>query len=372
LQFKTNKEMTKPETDDRIKVGITQGDINGIGYEIIIKTLSNPRILELCTPIVYGSSKVASYHRKTLDIPEFNLNLVKSAEFAVHKRANIINVYDKEVKIDLGLSTETAGQLSLLALEAAVEDLKHKNIDVLVTAPINKKNVQSQNFNFLVHTEYLAKKFEVPDHLMLMVSNNIRIGVITGHVPLKDVSALITEKLIVSKAKILSESLTKDFGIRRPRIAVLGLNPHAGDSGVLGTEEQNIIIPAINKAKEEGIFVFGPYAADGFFGSSSFTHFDAVLAMYHDQGLIPFKSLTFDTGVNYTAGLPIVRTSPAHGTAYDLAGKNQASPDSFREALYLALDIYRNRKMHSGLTANPLKFTVHDEEKPGSEPKLVL
>jgi 4-hydroxythreonine-4-phosphate dehydrogenase len=365
--------MTKPEIiEEIIKVGITQGDINGIGYEVIIKTLSNPRILELCTPIVYGSSKVASYHRKTLDVPEFNLNLVRSAEFAVQKRANIINVYEKEVKIDLGLSTETAGQLSLLSLDAAVEDLKHNHIDVLVTAPINKKNIQSSTFKFPGHTEYLANKFGTNDYLMLMVSNNIRVGVVTGHIPLKDISSSINSNLILSKIKILNESLTKDFGIRRPRIAVLGLNPHSGDGGVLGTEEQEIIIPAINKAKEENIFAFGPYAADGFFGSSAFTHFDAILAMYHDQGLIPFKTLTFESGVNFTAGLPIIRTSPAHGTAYELAGKNQASPDSFREALYLALDIYRNRKQHISLTSNPLKFTIHDEEKPGSEPKLVL
>ena len=364
--------MIKPEIENIIKVGITQGDINGIGYEVIIKTLSNPRILELCTPIVYGSSKVASYHRKTLDVPEFNLNLVRSAEFAVPKRANIINVYEKEVKIDLGISTETAGQLSLLSLEAAAEDLKNKHIDVLVTAPINKKNVQSQNFKFPGHTEYLANKYNVNDYLMLMVSDNIRVGVVTGHIPLKDISSNINVNIILSKLRILNESLTKDFGIRKPRIAVLGLNPHSGDGGVLGTEEQEIIIPALNKAKEENIFAFGPFAADGFFGSSSFTHFDAILAMYHDQGLIPFKTLSFDSGVNYTAGLPFIRTSPAHGTAYELAGKNQASSDSFREALYLALDIYRNRKMHEQLTANPLKLTIHDEERPGSEPKLVL
>jgi len=364
--------MIKPETDERIKVGITQGDINGIGYEIIIKTLSNPRILEICTPIVYGSSKVASYHRKTLDVPEFNLNLVRSAEFAVHKRANIINVFDKEVKIDLGVSTDIAGQLSLLALEAAVNDLKHNSIDVLVTAPINKKNIQSPNFSFPGHTEYFASKFESKEYLMLMISNNIRIGVLTGHVPLKDVPSLINENLIISKIKILNESMVKDFCIRRPRIAILGLNPHAGDNGVLGMEEQNIIIPAIKKAKDEGIFAFGPFSADGFFGSSSFTHFDAVLAMYHDQGLIPFKSLASGTGVNYTAGLSIIRTSPAHGTAYDLAGKNEASADSFREALYLAVDIFRNRKMYKKLAANPLKFTVQEEERPGSEPKLIL
>lgn len=364
--------MTKPESEEHIKVGITQGDINGIGYEVIIKTLANPHILELCTPIVYGSSRVASYHRKTLDVPNFNINLVRNAESAVNKRANIINVYDKEVKIDLGLSTEVAGQLSLLSLKAAVEDLKNKHIDVLVTAPINKKNIQSQDFRFAGHTEYLAEQFGVKDHLMLMVSKAIRIGVITGHVPLKDIPSLLNIDLILSKIRVLNKSLYKDFGIKRPLIAVLGLNPHSGDGGLFGTEEQDIIIPAIKKTKEEGIFVFGPYSADGFFGSSSFTHFDAVLAMYHDQGLIPFKTLAFESGVNYTAGLPVIRTSPVHGTAYEIAGKNQASADSFREALYLAIDMFRNRKMYKELTSNPIKFTVHDEEKPGSEPKLVL
>lgn len=364
--------MAKPEQDERYKIGISQGDINGIGYEVIIKTLANPRVLEMCTPVVYGSSKVASYHRKTLDIPDFNLNLVKNAEAAILRRSNIVNVYDKEVKIDLGISTEIAGQLSLFSLEAAVEDLKHKHIDALVTAPINKKNIQSQNFRFPGHTEYLAEKFETKDFLMLMVSNNVRVGVVTGHIPLKDVPIVLTEELIYSKIKILHESLLKDFGIRRGRIAVFGLNPHAGDNGVLGNEETNIIITAIKKAKDEGIFAFGPYSADGFFGSSSFTKFDAVLAMYHDQGLIPFKTLTFGTGVNYTAGLPIVRTSPAHGTAYELAGKNQSSPESFREALYLAVDICRNRRTYNRLTVNPLKISVQDEERPGSEPKLVM
>lgn len=364
--------MTKQEQDERIKIGISHGDINGIGYEVIIKTLAHQRVLEMCTPVVYGSSKVASYHRKTLDLPEFNLNLVKNAEAAVARRANIVNIYDKEVKIDLGVSTDIAGQLSLLSLEAAVEDLKHNHIDALVTAPINKKNIQSQNFKFPGHTEYLADKFGTKNFLMLMVSNNVRVGVVTGHVPLKDIPGMLNTELVYSKIKILHESLLKDFGIRRARIAVFGLNPHAGDNGVLGGEENAIIIPAIKKAKEEGIFAFGPFSADGFFGSSSFTKYDAVLAMYHDQGLIPFKTLTFDTGVNYTAGLPIIRTSPAHGTAYELAGKNMASQESFREALYLAVDICRNRRMHAQLTANPLKFSVQDEERPGSEPKLII
>ena len=359
-------------TDERIKLGITQGDINGIGYEVIIKTISNAHILELCTPIVYGSSKVASYHRKTLDLPEFNFNLVRNAESAVHRRANIINVFDKEVKIDLGLSTSTAGQLSLLSIDAAIADLKNNNIHALVTAPINKKNIQSETFRFPGHTEYLGEKFGVKDSLMIMVSNTLRLGIITGHVALKDVSSLLSVDLILRKIRLFNDSLQKDFSLKRPRIALLGLNPHTGEEGLIGHEENEIIIPAIAKAKEEGIFTFGPYAADGFFGSSEFSHFDGILAMYHDQGLIPFKSLSFGSGVNFTAGLPIIRTSPAHGTAYDLAGKNQASADSFKQALYLAVDLYRMRKMNKDLSSNPLKFTVHDEERPGSEPKLEL
>lgn len=364
--------MSKNETEDRVKVGITHGDINGIAYEIIIKTLSIPHIMELCTPIVYGSSKIASYYKKTLNLPDFNLNLVRNAESAIHKRANIINIYDKEVKIDMGQSTEVGGQLALLSLDAAVKDLKNNLIDVLVTAPINKKNIQSPSFVFPGHTEYLAEKFQARDHLMLMVSDKLRVGVITGHVPLKNVASLLTTDLVLSKIRIMHESLAKDFGIKRARIAVLGLNPHSGDDGVIGSEENEIIIPAIKKAKEEGIFVFGPYSADGFFGSSSFSHFDGILAMYHDQGMIPFKTLVFEKGVNFTAGLPVIRTSPAHGTAYEIVGKNQASAESFKEALYLAVDIFRNRKMHKELTANPLKLTILDEERPGSEPKLDL
>lgn len=364
--------MVKHETEEILKVGITQGDINGIGYEIIIKTLANPRMLEICTPVVYGSSKVASYHKKTMDFPDFNFNLVKNADQAVAKRANIVNVIDKEIKIDLGESTEVGGQLSLMSLEAAVHDLKHDMINILVTAPINKKNIQSPNFHFPGHTEYLAQKFDSKDVLMLMVSDTMRVGVITGHIPLSKVSETITQELILQKVRLFNHSLKRDFGIRAPRIAILGLNPHSGDNGVIGDEEMKTIIPAIQKAKEENILTFGPYPADGFFGSGNFKKFDGILAMYHDQGLIPFKAITFESGVNFTAGLPIVRTSPAHGTAYEIAGKNEASPESFREALYLALDIYKNRKMHDQITSNPLKFTKREEEKPGSEPKLVL
>lgn len=357
--------MTKPEhnQEDRIRIGITQGDINGIGYEVIIKTLADNRIIENNIAIVYGVSKVASYHRKAVDVPaEFTFNLIKSADVAHPKRANIINVFDKEVKIDLGQSTENGGYMALLSLKAAIQDIRENKIDVLVTAPINKYNIQSEDFNFPGHTEYLAQHFGIDKYLMLMVSNGLRIGVATGHVSLKNVAKMITEELIMEKLRIMNDSLIKDFNIRKPKIAVLGLNPHAGDRGLIGEEEQKVIIPTIQKAFAEGIMAFGPYPADGFFGNSEYTKFDGVLAMYHDQGLIPFKTLSFKHGVNFTAGLPIIRTSPAHGTAYELAGKNIASHDSFREAMYLACDIYKNRKLYEELTVKPLPFSNLDKE----------
>jgi len=342
--------------DYKIKVGITQGDINGIGYEVIIKTLSDPRINDFCIPVVYGSSKVAAYHRKALNIENFSLNVVNSVSEVNPRRSNIINCTDDEIKVELSKSTEEAGAAALLALERATADLKEGLIDVLVTAPINKKNIQSDKFKFPGHTEYLEQKFgNGKKGLMLMVNDILKVAVATGHLPLKDVASNVTEERILSKLKELNLSLIRDFGVVRPRIAVLGLNPHAGDDGVLGTEEQEIIIPAIRKANDKGVLCFGPYPADGFFGAGSFTHFDAVLAMYHDQGLVPFKAISMESGVNYTAGLPVIRTSPAHGTAYDKAGIGEASEESFRNALYLACDIFNNRKTYSEITKNPLK-----------------
>ena len=345
-----------------IKLGITHGDINGIGYEIIMKALSDSRILDFFTPVVYGSSKVTSYYRKTLNLPDFNFNIIKSANKAQTNKPNLVNIYNHEIKIELGHCTEAAGNIAYIALESAVEDLKNGTIDALVTAPINKQNIQSNKFNFPGHTEYLAGKFNVDNHLMLMISQNFRIGVITGHVPLKDVPSIITEDLILQKIRVLNNTLIKDFSIRKPRIAILGLNPHAGDKGVIGKEDEQIVIPAIKKAFDEGILSFGPYPADGFFGSTAFQNFDGILAMYHDQGLIPFKALSFKSGVNYTAGLPVIRTSPAHGTAYDIAGKNIASPDAIRQAMYLAVDIYHNRKTYQEITANPLKVSALEED----------
>ncbi|MCX6232500.1 MAG: 4-hydroxythreonine-4-phosphate dehydrogenase PdxA [Bacteroidetes bacterium] len=345
------------DKDYKIKLGITHGDINGISYEIIIKTLSDQRLLEICTPIVYGSSKVASYYKKMLNYNDVNLNLVKNAAAAVQKHSNIINVNNDEIKIEIGESTESAGILAAQALDMAVEDLKKEQIDVLVTAPINKSNIQSRSFNFPGHTEYLAEKFNVTNELMIMVCNNIRIGVVTGHIPLKEVSNKLSIELILSKIKMLNKSLIEDFAITKPRIAVMALNPHASDNGLLGKEEHDIIIPAVKKAIDEKILAFGPYPADGFFGSENLKNFDGIIAMYHDQGLIPFKLMSFREGVNFTAGLPVIRTSPAHGTAYEITGKNIASPESFRQAIYLACDIFRNRMMHQELSKNPLKIS---------------
>jgi len=339
----------------KIKVGISHGDINGISYEVIMKTLQDARILEMCTPIVYGSPKVAAYHRKALNIENLSFNHIRTPQEASHNKANIINCIDENIRVELGKSTEAAGESSYLALEKAVADLKKGLIDVLVTAPINKDNIQSEKFNFPGHTEYLAQQFNSRDFVMLMVSHNLKVGVVTGHIPISEVSKNITRDKILSKLRIISRSLVEDFSVTNPRIAVLALNPHAGDNGLIGNEEQNIIIPALDQARSEGITALGPYPADGFFGSGDFTKFDAILAMYHDQGLIPFKFSSFDQGVNYTAGLPVIRTSPAHGTAFDIAGEDKASPDSFREALYLAIDIHKNREIYREISANPLK-----------------
>ena len=347
---------------ERVKVGITHGDLNGIGYEIIMKTFQDLRILESITPVVYGSSKVASYHRKSLNINEINFNLVKNADAAISKRVNIVNVTHDEVKIDMGKSTEIAGELAFMALEAATNDLLKHHIDVLVTAPINKKNMQSAKFKFPGHSEYLSDKAGSKDHLMLMVCDKLRVGMITGHMPLKDVPETITTELLLRKIELMNRSLTRDFGIRKPKIALLGLNPHAGDLGVIGNEEELVITPAVEQAWNRNWIVYGPYSADGFFGSNNYLKFDGILAMYHDQGMIPFKTLSFDRGINFTAGLSFVRTSPAHGTAYDIAGKNEASPNSFREAVLLAVDIFHKRKEFDELNHHPLQNYLKDIE----------
>ena len=327
-----------------IKIGITQGDINGISYEVILKTLEDNRICELCTPIVYGSPKVAAYHRKMLNL-NVNLNIINKAEEAQEKKSNIINCCNDEIKVEVGQSTPQAGEAAFKALEKATRDLKEGKIDVLVTAPINKNNIQSESFSFPGHTEYLENIFgEKGDALMILANESLRIAVATGHVPVSKISSCLTQENILNKIKQFNKSLVEDFGIFKPRIAVLGLNPHAGDKGVIGKEEEEIIAPAIKQALDEGIFCFGPHPADGFFGANGHSHYDGILAMYHDQGLIPFKTIAMDNGVNFTAGLPVVRTSPDHGTAYDLAGQNMASENSFRQALYMAIDVYKNRQ----------------------------
>lgn len=341
----------------KIKVGITHGDINGIGYEVIIKSLIDNRIFDICTPIIYGSPKVAAYHRKALNIDNFSLNNIKEAKEAHPKRANIINCVDENIKVELGKSSRSAGNSAFQALEAAVADLKKGAIDVLVTAPINKKNIQSKDFEFPGHTEYLESKLESGKSLMLLLSDKLRVGVVAGHVPIVDVPKKITKEAILEKLTILNTSLLKDFGIQRPKIAVLSLNPHAGDDGLIGMEEKEIINPALDEARKNSIMALGPFPADGFFGSDDYKKFDAILAMYHDQGLAPFKALAFDSGVNFTAGLSGIRTSPAHGTAYAIAGTNVASETSFREAMYLAIDIHKNRALYEEANKNPMKPT---------------
>ncbi len=350
------------ESDSKPVIGISTGDLNGIGYEIIIKSLSDNRLFEMLTPVVYGLTKVASYHKKAINLSDFNFHITKRADNLNTKRANLINLHDNDLRIDLGQPTAVSGEQALLSLEAATDDLKKGLINALVTGPINKKTIQSNEFHFPGHTEYLADKFNTKDYLMLMVSNNLRIGVVTGHIPVNEIASALSIDLILHKIEILHKSLLVDFGIRAPRIAVLGLNPHAGDEGLLGNEENTIIKPAIDKAKEKGYLVFGPYPADGFFGSSNYSKFDGILAMYHDQGMLPFKTLSFESGVNFTAGLPVIRTSPAHGTAYEIAGKDIASPDSFRAAMYLACDIWQHRKEYEEISANPLKASRHETE----------
>ncbi|MCL2651216.1 MAG: 4-hydroxythreonine-4-phosphate dehydrogenase PdxA [Candidatus Azobacteroides sp.] len=339
-----------------IKVGITHGDINGIGYEVILKTLSDAKMLEFCTPVIYGSAKVAAYHRKALDLSNISMNTVNDARNAVNNRINIINCIDDEIKVELSKSTQVAGEAAFASLKRAVSDIKDGLIDVLVTAPINKNNIQNEHFKFPGHTEYLQEVLgNGKNALMILTTESLRVALVTGHIPLSEVPKILTIEKIVLKLKDFSESLIADFGITGPRIAVLSLNPHAGEAGLLGNEEKEVIIPAIQEAEKQGVLCYGPYASDGFFGSGTFEKFDGVLAMYHDQGLAPFKTLAMESGVNFTAGLPFVRTSPDHGTAYDIAGKNIASENSFRNALYMAVDIFHNRKLHREATKNPLK-----------------
>ncbi|MBI2270326.1 MAG: 4-hydroxythreonine-4-phosphate dehydrogenase PdxA [Bacteroidetes bacterium] len=343
----------------KIRVGISQGDINGIGLEVIIKTFVDPAMEELCIPILFSSQKTASYHRKAMGVEDFSFNIIRDIDQANPKKPNLLNLYEEEVNFELGKSTPSGGKYAFKSLETACNALATNKIDVLVTAPINKHNIQSEEFQFKGHTEYLDQKFAggKDEALMLMVSDTLKVGLVTGHIPVEKVAGSVSVEKIIKRIKTLNRTLIEDFGVRKPRIAVLGLNPHAGDNGTIGNEDIQVITTAINKAKDESILAYGPYPADGFFGNSTYLQFDAVLAMYHDQGLIPFKTIAFNNGVNYTAGLPVVRTSPDHGTAYAIAGKNIASEESFRKAIYTALDIFRKRNEYKQISANPLKST---------------
>lgn len=339
----------------RYLIGISLGDINGIGVEVIIKTFLDNRLMEWCTPVLYGSSKIVSYHRKVLNLGQFNFAQSRTIDKIQWNTFNIINCWEDDPLVQLGQMNELGGKYALLSLEAAVKDVKNGRIDALVTAPINKKNIKTESFPFTGHTGYLVKEAGVDDYVMLMCSNQMRIGLVTEHIPVKEISNDINKEKILRKIEVLKSSLVKDFGIDKPKIAVLGLNPHAGDDGIIGNEEINEIRPAITEAKNKNILVMGPYSADGFFGSGGYDKFDAILAMYHDQGLLPFKTLCFDSGVNYTAGLPFVRTSPDHGTGFDIAGRNIASEESFRQSVFMAIDILRNRERYNERIANPLK-----------------
>jgi 4-hydroxythreonine-4-phosphate dehydrogenase len=331
-----------------LKIGISLGDFNGIGPEVVLKTLNDSRILNYCTPVIYGSGYLVNKMRKSLGLDNFSFQQNKTMEHLDTKRVNVINCWEDDYEVTPGKPTPESGQAALKSLQAACQDLKNGLVDGLVTAPIDKDNIQAEDFHFPGHTEFLTSYFEVPDSLMFLVSEHLRVATVTGHVPLKEVAPTLTPQLLLVKLSLLLNSLQKDFGITKPRIAVLGFNPHAGENGLLGKEEEEIIIPAIRQMKEKGHLIFGPFPADGFFGTGHYRQVDAVLAMYHDQGLIPFKTLAFDTGVNFTAGLPVVRTSPDHGTAYDIAGQNQARETSFREALFLACDIIRKRQTQTG------------------------
>lgn len=345
---------------DKIVVGITQGDVNGIGYEIILKTFADPAMFEFCIPVVYGSPKVATYHRKVVD-SQTNFNVIDSARDAQPDRLNLVNCNEEDVKVDFGIPTQESGNAAFQALERAVKEYRDGMIDVLVTAPINKKTIHSEKFNFPGHTEYIeAQLGQGNKALMILMNSSMRVALATVHDPISKVASILSKDLIKEKLAILNNSLKTDFGIEIPRIAVLALNPHASDDGLIGKEENEIIKPAIDEAVAEKIQCFGPFPADGFFGSGDYRKFDAILAMYHDQGLIPLKALDMDGGVNYTAGLPVVRTSPDHGTAYDIAGKGLASEESMRQAIFAAIDIFRSRCNEEEIHANPLKKLYFD------------
>jgi 4-hydroxythreonine-4-phosphate dehydrogenase len=347
--------------EENIKVGISIGDLNGIGGEIILKTFEDPRVLDFCTPVIFASSKTMNFlkaHFKS----EINFHTINDLNQITHGKVNVFNSWNEDVKIEFGKEDPKIGEFAIKSLQSATKALNENKIDVLVTAPINKHNIQSETFKFPGHTDYLAKELG-GESLMFMITDTLRVGLLTDHVPVKDVATQITPKLIEQKINTVYNSLLKDFGIQKPKIAVLGINPHTGDNGVIGNEDDEVLRPTLQKIREEGKLVFGPYAADSFFGSNNYKNFDAIIASYHDQGLIPFKTLSFGQGVNYTAGLSKIRTSPDHGTAYEIAGKGVADENSFKEAVYSAIKIFKNRMSYEQLTANPLKKAPNRERR---------
>jgi len=352
---------------EKKKIGISIGDINGVGLEVILKTVSDKKILDFCTPIVYASSKVVSYHKNMIDLEDFHFQSINSGQNPYHGKVNVVNCWNEDVNITIGAPSVNGGKYAYKSLAAATQELKDGYIDALVTAPIHKKGMQDTGFQFTGHTEYLTKELNGIESLMLMVNDSLRVGVVTNHLPLKDVANAITKEKIGNKLKILNKTLKRDFGIERPSIAILGLNPHAGDGGILGDEEERLIRPIIIESKKKGYIANGPFPADGFFGSGDYRKFDGILAMYHDQGLVPFKALSFGEGVNFTAGLSAIRTSPDHGTAFNIAGMNMANPSSFRRALFLAIDIAKQRGNFDKSHENPIisrskKYTQGEDE----------
>ena len=345
---------------ENIIVGISIGDLNGIGSEVILKTFEDSRMLEFCTPVIFANVKVLSFVKKTLEL-NCNLHGIDNLDQLVIGKINVLNIWREPVNIEYGQTDESIGKYAIQSFTTAVAALKEKHVDVLVTAPINKYNIQSEDFKFPGHTDYLDQQLE-GDALMLMVNDGLRVGLLTDHIPVNEVSKHLNEALIRKKILTINKSLKQDFSITKPKIAVLGINPHSGDNGVIGKEDDEIMKPALKKLFEEGVLVFGPYSADSFFGTGNYEKYDAVIAAYHDQGLIPFKTLSFGNGVNYTAGLEGIRTSPDHGTGYDIAGKGQADYNSFKEAVYLAIDIYNSRNIYKEITGNPLKIREKQEE----------
>ena len=349
------------EKSEKITVGISIGDFNGVGIEIILKTFLDKRMFDFCTPVLFGSAKLITAYKKNMDI-NLLFNGIRQVDAAIQGKFNVLNLWKEEFEVNLGTPTSESGKYAFLSLEAATDALAKGEIDLLVTAPINKENIQSEEFHFPGHTEYLESKLKGKS-LMILMADTLRIGLITGHIPVSKVAASITPDLIKEKVAILYKTLVEDFAITKPKIAILGLNPHCGDHGVIGTEDDEMIRPAIAEIQNEGKLVYGPYAADGFFGSENYKSFDAILAMYHDQGLAPFKALSFGEGVNFTAGLNKVRTSPDHGTAYDIAGKDLANINSFKEAVFSGIQIFKTRREYKSLTENTLKSTHQKENR---------